>query len=359
MAKYSKQISLGFSPDGKRIRKWIHADSQQELKRKEKELLKHSDEELQSNMTFGVFAQQWYEAYKTNKSQSAQKLYAYALRQLKPLNNKRLRDITRTDIQKIVNEYFDRPHSAQVIAMTAMQILDAAAADNLIQPKYLRIDLPKKEKHEKRALTAAEREAVMKADLNPQERLFVDIELYLGLRPEETRALQPRDFDLTNRTVTISRASALHGHATIKTTKTGRTRTLPIPDILCAEIRAYNASFSGFYYFVDEEGVLFTQWRFQRFTKAIFKKINIALGGTDKLNLLNGMTMYTFRHNRATELYYLNGVSTKKKAEYMGHSEEMFIKTYSHLDDDREEIELLRTVSEKLDTSNCAKTVTL
>ena len=57
------------------------------------------------------------------------------------------------------------------------------------------------------------------------------------------------------------------------------------------------------------------------------------------------MNFYTFRHNRATELYYLQGVSTKKKAEYMGHSELMFIKTYSHLDDSREAEELLRAVT--------------
>lgn len=345
MSKYSRQISLGYNAEGKRIRKWIHADSQQELKRKERELLLDADKELQSNTRFGEYAQQWVETYKNNKSVATQELYAYTLRKLSPLNNKRLKDITRTDVQKIVNTFADRPNSALMIAMTASQILDSAAADNLIQPKYMKIDLPKRSKREKRALTASEKEAVKKAELTPTERLFVDIELYLGLRPEETRALQPRDFDLKKKTVTISRASALHGSgAVIKETKTGRTRIIPVPDVLIAEIKRYNVSFSGFYYFVDETGVLLSKWRFHQFCASIFSKINAALGGTDKLSLLNGMTMYTFRHNRATELYYLPGVSTKKKAEYMGHSEMMFLRTYSHLDDTKEDDELLRKV---------------
>ena len=344
MAKYNKQVSIGYSQDGRRIRKWIHSNSQQELKRKERELLLEADKELQSKVRFGSYAETWYEAYKSHLSEASHHIYSYALRCLAPLDNKMLKSITRTDIQQIINSYSDRPHSAQMIAMTAKQILQAAAADNLILPMYLSFSLPKKQKAEKRALTAAEKKAVKSADLEPMERLFVDIEFYLGLRPEETRALQPRDFDLKKRTLTISRASALHGQAIIKETKTGRTRTIPVPNILIAEIRAYNAHFSGFYYFTDKQGRLFTSWQYNTFTERIFRKINAALGGNDKLSLLNGWTMYTFRHNRATELYYLSGVSTKKKAEYMGHSEEMFLKTYSHLDNSKEDEELLRKV---------------
>ena len=346
MSKYSKQISLGFDAEGKRIRKRIYADSKQELQRKERELIKNIDAELQSNITWKQYSTEWFEAYKSHKSQATKELYTYALKKLDMLDNKRLKDITRTDVQKIINTFADRPHSAQMIAMTASQVLESAAADGLIQPKYFKFDLPKRIEQEKRALTDDEKKAVRAADLTPQERLFVDIEYYLGLRPEETRALQPRDFDLKKRTVSITKASALHGLAIIKGTKTGKTRVLPVPDVLLAEIKAYNASFSGFYYFVDDSGTLFSAWRYHRFCESIFAKINKALGGTDKLSLLNGMTMYTFRHNRATELYYLQGVSTKKKAEYMGHSEMMFLKTYSHLDNEKEELELLRKTAD-------------
>ena len=344
MSKYSKQISLGYDAAGRRVRKRIYADSKQELQRKERALIRASEDEMQSNITFKAYAEKWFQAYKSQRTRATRELYLYSMHQLAPIENKRLKDISRTDVQNVINTFADRPHSAQMIAMTAKQILEAAAADGLIQPKYLKFDLPKKTRRERRPLTKDEKKAIRSADFTPQERLFVDIEYYLGLRPEETRALQPSDFDLKAKTVTISKASALHGRAEIKTTKTGKTRVIPIPDILAAEVKRYNKTFKGFYYFVDEKGVLFSSWNYHKFSHSIYSKINAALGGTDKLNLLNGFSMYVFRHNRATELYYLNGVSTKLKAQYLGHSEEMFLKTYSHLDQNKEATELLRKV---------------
>lgn len=344
MSKFSKQISLGYNAEGKRIRKWIHADSEAELKRKERALLRNADSEILSNKTFGTYRKEWYDAYKANKSDATRLLYKYTTGKLSALDQKRLRDITRTDIQNILNDYIDKPTAALRIANTAKQILEAASADNLIPLKNWKFDLPKRKTSEKRALTKAEKKAIRDAKLTPQERLFVDIEFYLGLRPGETRALQPNDFNLKDKTVSITKAVSLSAEPVLKDTKTGKTRTLPVPDVLLAEIRAYNAHFRGFYYFVDEEGELFTRSRYDRFKEGIFAKINEALGGNDKLNVLNGMTFYTFRHNRATDLYYLQGVSMKMKAEYMGHSEMMFLKTYSHLSEDKEAVELLRTV---------------
>ena len=350
-SRYSKQVSLGFDSEGRRVRKWIHSDSKQELLRKEKELLRNSGTEILSSKKFGPYRSEWYEAYKKNLSLSMQEQYTYACGCLSALDEKQLKSITRTDVQKILNEYADRPASARLIAMTAKQILDSAAADGLISPRLWKFALPDRQNARKRPLTAAtrqrgftpaEKKAIQNADLDPRERLFVDLELYLGLRPEETRALTPHDFDLDARTVTISKAAAAHGSGILKETKTGAVRTLPLPDVLVAEIRAYNAHFRGFYYFTDEEGDLWSRGDYQCFSARIFKKINVALGGNSKINLLNGMTMYTFRHNRATEIYYLPGVSMKKKAEYMGHSELVFLKTYSHLDNDQEAVELLR-----------------
>lgn len=343
MSKYSRQVSLGFDSEGRRVRRWIHADSQQELKRKERELLQNSEQELLSRKRFGTFRAEWFEAYKSSLSVSMQSQYKYAMKRLAILDEKPLKKITKTDVQKILTEYSDRASSAKLIAMTAKQILESAAADNLIPPRMWVFDLTKREKPQKRALKPSEKEAVKAADLDPRERLFVDIELYLGLRPGETMALGPHSFDLEERTVLINKAVAANKDAGIlKSTKTGVTRTLPVPDVLIAELKAYNAKFRGFYYFVDEEGNFWKKGQYQGFAGRVLKKINRALGGNSNINLLDGMTMYTFRHNRATEIYYLPGVSMKKKAEYMGHSELVFIKTYSHLDNSKEETELLR-----------------
>ena len=52
-------------------------------------------------------------------------------------------------------------------------------------------------------------------------------------------------------------------------------------------------------------------------------------------------TLYCFRHRRATDLYYLTQtgeISTKKAAALMGHSEIVFLKTYSQIDDNKENL---------------------
>lgn len=338
--KYNKQVSVGYNADGKRIRKWIHADSKQELKRKETELFKNVREELYGSKTFGVYAQEWFQAYKSGKSINTQKHYKSMLRYLKSLDNKPLKRVTNTDLQRIITANSKHPTTAQRLAGTMQQIMESAMADNLIPPTHIRLEVPKPSRPKTRALSGKEKEAIKAAELPAMERLMLDMVFYLGLRPQEMRAIAVSDFDWKDLTVTISKAvfDADTG-AKIKGTKTGVVRILPLPPVLVAEIRDYLKGHSNIYLFVDDTGQLLSRGRFARITQTIFE------GVAAKLEYqVTGLTWYTLRHNRATELYYLPGISTKKKAEYMGHSEMMFLRTYSHLDDSKEELELLRKV---------------
>lgn len=66
-----------------------------------------------------------------------------------------------------------------------------------------------------------------------------------------------------------------------------------------------------------------------------------ALGGTENMNVLNGITLYSFRHTYATTTLYYKGVvaghiSTKKAAQIMGHSEQIFLSRYTHISDAHE-----------------------
>lgn len=340
MAKYNKQISLGYDDNGKRIRKWIHAESKQELKRRERELLMNADDELRSNLTFGVFAQSWFEAYKSNKSERTQAHYKSMLKHCSALSNKRLKSIRHTDLQRVVTAHSDRPVMAQRIAGTLKQIMEAAMADGLVSPMHIRLEVPKTQKSKKRALTKKEKNAIREAELPPMERLMLDFVFYLGLRPQEMRALARSDFNWTDNTVTVSKAvSDVLNVATLKGTKTGAVRILPLPAVLVSEIKQYLSVNKQIYLFTNDKGELLTRYQYDLINARIFDAVFRALG-----HRVTDLTFYTLRHNRATELYYLDGVSTKKKAEYMGHSELMFLKTYSHLDDAREETELLRKI---------------
>ena len=54
---------------------------------------------------------------------------------------------------------------------------------------------------------------------------------------------------------------------------------------------------------------------------------------------IHDLTAHIFRHNYATMLYY-SGISLKKAAALMGHSDtRMIMEVYSHLDEQKEQTE--------------------
>ena len=121
----------------------------------------------------------------------------------------------------------------------------------------------------------------------------------------------------------------------IKETKTGTSRDIPIPEELITPLRNRFRANPGFLLFPKADGALYTKSAYRRLSERILKAINIAMGGTDCLNLIPEVTLYSFRHRRATDLYYAaqqGKISTKRAAYLMGHSEAIFLKTYSHID---------------------------
>ena len=340
--KYSKQISLGYNSEGKRIRKRVYANSEQELKRKEKELLMQADQALTSTIPLEDYIDEWWEAYKANLSINTQTSYRQYLKPLEPLYRRPINSIKRTDLQRILNSLWGSPSACRYAHKMMTQIFKAAVVDALITVNpTLGLTLPKRQKQEKRIFTDAELDKIKAIDtLTDQEYLFMAFEIYLGLRPEETRALCRSD--IKDGYITISKAVVYDGSApVIKDTKTGAHRRLPIPDALQSILDVFKGTSL---YFFTRNGKLFSKGEYARLSAHILSDVNRVLSGTDGLKL-SGISMYTFRHTRATQLYYLTQtthLSTKAAAAYMGHSEMMFLKTYSHIDESRNEDEILR-----------------
>ena len=236
MSKYEKQISLGYDQNGRRIRKWVRAGTKAEFDRKVKDLLRSTDQSY-SNMTVSSFTDRWLTVYKAHVEASTRADYQKCLRQLKPIYGKRMKDVRRIDLQEILNDHWDTPVFCRHICAVIRMLFQTAIDDGLIAPIPLNLNKPKAARKEKRALTDHETEVFHSVQLDPMERLFVDLEFYLGLRPEETRALCRSDFDWKTNSVTISRAHALVGTGyEIKGTKNGKTRKLPMPDVLADEV---------------------------------------------------------------------------------------------------------------------------
>ena len=342
MKRLSKQITLGYDPvTGNRIRKRIYADSAAGLRQAEKDLnTAYAKHGAPSAITYKQYLDKWWIAYCGTLSPHTQYCYKSVLKNMDTMNYVRMSKITRTDLQAILNDLWDRPNLCRKLCGLMHQIFRSAAFDGVIEKDISQgLKRPKLPKTSRRAFTKAELDAIKKVVLPERDRFLVDLLLQFGLRPAEALALNVHDFDRKARTLTISKAVSYKDERTafIKSTKTGVTRVLPVPDSFWNKI----PKISGLYYFSAPNGHLLSRGGALDLFNRILAAINRQMGGTDKLKATD-ITMYSFRHNKASQLMYITSVSTHKKAEYLGHSVQMFLQTYSHIIEANEDTEALR-----------------
>ena len=343
--KYNKHITIGYDLNGKRIRKWIHADSIRELNEKTEQVkMEQKLAPNTSDVRFGRYSQEWFRAYKSTRSARTQEMYRYALSKCSDLAKIQLKSVTKTACQQLVNALWETPKTAKIVRDTLCQIFKAAVADGiLIRNPAEGISVPEQNKKKIHLLTDQELEAVKNAELDPQDRMFVTILQVFGLRPAEALALQINDFDFKKKILTISRAVELgnDNQSSIKGTKTGKTREIPIPDAIMPVLKSYIAELRSFLLFPKRDGGVMTKSSYRRMSERVWKAVNVAMGGDESHNLVSGRNFYEFRHRRCTDLYYLcqkGIISTKMAAELGGHSEEVFIRIYSHIDENKERV---------------------
>lgn len=339
--KYNERIDLGYGADGKRIRKWVRADSATEFKElKRQAVLSAAKNENLSDITFKEYSERWLQVFKANKSNATYMFYKKALPKFKNINQKKLRDITSTDLQILINDNDTMPRTCKTIRTTLNQIFKKAMKDHIIAYNPVtELELPSYKAKETRFLSDEELKKILQIPFEPQERLFIDVLRNTGMRPSEALALQWNDIKGLN--IHVSHAFEYpNGIARMKSTKTGVERDIPITQAFADTLN--NAQKQGLFVFLVD-GHPFNYLDYARLYRHILNRINRAFGGNKHINALGGLTLYSFRHTFATGLYY-NGVragliSTKAAAKIMGHSEEMFIKTYTHIKDDEEHYE--------------------
>lgn len=359
--KYNKQISFGYDRNGKRIRKWFHADTKADLNFQieayKDELKKVSNP---SDITFQAYSEQWLNTYKLNRSKQTVDMYKNALRKCTELDPYRIKRITQSMCQAVINESWNHPSAAKTLALTLKQIFKSAIADGIIATNPASIlTLPKKPQSHFYLLTKEDLDKIRNAELNDSDRLLVTILQVFGLRPAEALALQKTDFDFDEGFLHISKALELSNdnRSQIKSTKTGVSRDIPIPDELIPSLKAQIRPIKGFLLFTKQDGQPYTKSAYRRMSERIHKAINEVvikekleeLKEEDKAkekkikstDFFPYFTLYCFRHRRATDFYYLtqqagSHVTAKYAAKILGHSEMVFLSTYSHIDMDME-----------------------
>lgn len=346
--RYETMISTGkYDPDtGKLITVRVYGRTMAELEDNKalvKADLTRGTYANDKGYTVGEWADKWLETYKSNKGG-----YDNIIRNhLGDLKDIRLKDLTKSDIQKQIKSLEGHYDLQRRLKLTINQMIEVAIDDGLLYKNVCRnVELPSKPKTNKRALYEYELSAIRKAEFEPHEKAFISCLYYLGIRRGEALALRKDDFDFKKNYVHISRAVSFYNNAsTLKDPKSlAGDRYIDIVEPFLSEIRSYIQTLDGIFLFSSRRSQsLMTPTGYKRFWQGIYRKINAAAGGNQKfdtkknkweiiIDAVPGLTPHIFRHNYATNLYYA-GVDLKEAQRLLGHADaKTTIEIYTHLD---------------------------
>ena len=354
---YEKKITLGRDQYGIPVRKSITGRTIYELNDRIEQARQiwMQMNDVTDSVTFATYARRWLATAKAVKSINTRQMYSNAIEKhiIPCIGDMYFSEITLTDLQKIINDRAEKYETCNKIRLTLRQIYSAAIDEGIkTNVKAAKLVLPPKKVNEKRPLTKEEKDAIFKADFTDEQRVFVHMLYYTGIRREEALALTAQDIDFENKKIAIRKTVIFDHNAPVlmQMTKTSSsTRKVQIPADFVQELASY----------AQDKNILFPPPRFGRdeymsqssyvkFWNGIIKKMVPLAPDAETL------TAHIFRHNYATMLFY-SGISIKKAAEIMGHSNtQMIMQIYAHLDEDQEK------TAEKIDSifsANCRKSV--
>lgn len=234
------------------------------------------------------------------------------------------------------------------------QVMDCAVDDGLIirnPAQNIKLD-PEKGEQKKRQLTNFETDCIDAADLEPEERCFISLLLYTGMRKGEAFALSRNSIDLKAGVIHVNRTAIYANRSKTDITppkSNAGFRDIPILAPLKPILSEYLRSLETEYLFTKKDAEsgkyeFLTDGQAATFWKHIYDKLNetakqqIKAGSCDCDILpplsdpMQGITPHYFRHNFATILYYA-GVDVKDAARILGHSNvNTTLRIYTHLD---------------------------
>lgn len=341
MAKFTKQksglyrttIQLGYSPEGRPIKKYLSALTIKELEQKILEARNDMNGGLLIGdaTPFGAYAEKWAKVYKANRSVQTVNMYKNALKHLAPLASVPVKKVTRSMLQELINDNAGHPRVCEIMLLTLKQVFASAQNDGLVgRSPCSGIELPRHVKTEKRALTDDEKLALRSAVLQPQERLLLLLLYGTGCRPAEAYALTRSDFDFKKGTISISKSVQFDGNSvsSVSAPKTNASiRSVIVSESILRGLKHLLDKIPHENVLGGDTGEIMNKTKYRTMFAHILEKAG--LKGS-------GITQYTFRHNFVTECYY-NDVSLKECQRQMGHKDyKMILDVYSHLDEKKE-----------------------
>jgi integrase len=346
--RYLKQIQIGVTDSGRPKYKAIYGKTKKEVEEKAVEFLQQMKRGViinDENLSVGDWARQWLESYKSNSEYNTIRMYNGVLNTyiLPSIGDIPLKKLKLFHVQDMINGQLAAGHhtTARQILLTIKQILKTAIKNELIYKNVADdVEMPKKMKSKKRALTEEEIGYIYTADLNLKQSAFLKTLLYTGMRKGEILALQKDDIDFQKRTVHVSKAVIIKvNQAEIKDIPKSEAgdRILPIVDALYPTLQSYVSQQKSPIVFPSASGTLMSDTSYRRFWSQILKALNLAAGGNAKQTALaSDITAHIFRHTYITMLYYA-GVGLKAAQYLAGHASiQMTMNVYTQLEMERD-----------------------
>lgn len=307
-------------------------------------------------VTFAEYAADWVPTYKTKCSKRTYNAYAANVNHaIDQIGGMRMQEITKTDIQKLVNE-LDGKSSSHIkkYCGTLNAIFETAFHDGVIlRNPCFGIDRPKGTEGTHRAITAEERKLIHESVGKHDMAIGAMVMLYAGLRRGELLALQSSDIDLKEKRIHISEAVSFDSNQPVigsPKTKAG-VRSVPIFSPLepllkdvsgyvlkrqtgeIMSLSAFDRKWNSYITYMETQmNHCHKRW----YGKTAEHKKILSEGG--KLPPWKEFTVrpHDLRHSFATMLYD-SDVDIKTAVRWMGHKDEkMIMRIYAHLTEERE-----------------------
>lgn len=323
---YRTTVRDGYHDDGRIKNKTIYGKTIKDLEEKITDYKLNNRKS--KRIMFGKYADMWLKS-KRGLAPATYNGYLYALKHTESLTYTYMDEITRVDLQKLIDSLPGRATQTKV-RICLQQIFELAEDDNLIisnPTKHLQITASK-EQPKKRALTEEEKEALKRIKLDTMVDLYIKMLYFTGMRRGEVLALTVDDIDIDNNLIYVRKSASYptSNKAVIKEPKTKNSvRAITMPKALKDVLFDYLFDYEGNFLFSNngKEVVSYSTMRrmWERFLKSMSKELDHECD----------LTPHIFRHNYATMLYYL-GVDVKEAQRLLGHSKiTTTLEIYTHL----------------------------
>ena len=312
----------------------VYADTQVELGKKYADKLHELENGLEivgGNTLISTWAERCIESYKTGQKENTRKTYLRRVRHciLNEIGSRTVGDVTPMELQHVLNLQKGKSKTQINEVYQALRFIFRHAVENHLRSDdpTLYLEKPAGVQHARRALTPAERTAVLDVAKTDRRYYFYLLMLLCGCRPSEAAECQGRDISIA------SGCYMLH----IRGTKTKNAdRYVPIPNEFAMIINK-TAAFE--YIACTNDGRKITNK--DRLWKSFKRQLNLYLGCKTYRNTLippyplaPDLVPYCLRHEYCSDLAR-KGIDIRTAQKLMGHSNiQMTANIYTHVERD-------------------------